>query len=120
MYKHHYQLTHYVTNAHVSHLSLREPHVVCQLRLPPDCDVPAVVELLLQLEPLVVAVHHPVLVLGAGATCNSGEKHSVNNLHTHRYSCLDWRKFQRQIREEATYFLFVPLLAINTAGPGGL
>ena len=29
----------------------------------PDGDVPAVVELLLQLEPLVVGVDHPVLVL---------------------------------------------------------
>ena len=45
-----------------THLSLREPDHVGQLSLPPDGDVAAVVELLLQLQSLVVAVHDPVLV----------------------------------------------------------
>ena len=45
-----------------THLSLREPDHVGQLCLPPDGDITAVVELLLQLQSLVVAVHDPVLV----------------------------------------------------------
>ena len=46
-----------------THLSLRQTDHVGQLGLPPDGDVAAVVELLLQLQPLVVAVDDPVLVL---------------------------------------------------------
>ena len=47
---------------HTTHLSLRQPDHVGQLGLPPDGDIAAVVELLLQLQSLVVAVHDPVLV----------------------------------------------------------
>ena len=46
-----------------THLSLRQTDHVGQLGLPPDSDVAAVVELLLQLQPLVVGVDNPVLVL---------------------------------------------------------
>ena len=49
-----------------THLSLRQPDHVGQLRLPPDGDVAAVVELLLQLQSLVVAVDDPVLVFCPG------------------------------------------------------
>ena len=52
-----------------THLSLGQPDHVGQLRLPPDGDIAAVVELLLQLQSLVVAVHHTVLVLSASSTC---------------------------------------------------
>lgn len=52
----------------VMYLSLREAEGRGELRLPPDGDVTAVVELLLQLQPLVVGVHHAVLVFGAGFT----------------------------------------------------
>ncbi len=58
----------------VTYLSLRQIERLCQLRLPPDGDVPAVVELLLQLQPLVVAVHHAILVLGACATYRTKTK----------------------------------------------
>ena len=47
----------------VSHLSLREANPVCELSFSPDGDVPAVVELLLQLQSLVVGVDNPVFVL---------------------------------------------------------
>ena len=46
----------------LQYLSFCEIQCLGELCLPPDGDVPAVVELLLQLQPLVVAVHHPVLV----------------------------------------------------------
>ena len=46
------------------YLSFRKAESCGQLSLPPDGDVSAVVELLLQLQPLVVCVHHTVLVLG--------------------------------------------------------
>ena len=49
-----------------THLSLRQPDHVGELRLPPDGDVAAVVELLLQLQSLVVAVDDPVLVFCPG------------------------------------------------------
>ena len=48
-----------------THLSLRQPDHVSQLRFPPDGDIAAVVELLLQFQPLVVGVDDAVLVLGA-------------------------------------------------------
>jgi hypothetical protein len=54
----------------VTHLPLREPQVGCQLGLASDGDVPTVVEFLLQLQPLMVAVHDPVLVLGPRLACN--------------------------------------------------
>lgn len=54
----------------VTCLSLREPQVGCQLRFASDSDVAAVVELLLQLQPLMVAIHHAVLVLGPRLACN--------------------------------------------------
>ena len=49
-----------------THLSLRQPDHVSQLRFPPDGDIAAVVELLLQLQSLVVAVDDPVLVFCPG------------------------------------------------------
>ena len=49
----------------LSRLSLGEADVVGELGLAPDGDVAAVVELLLQLQPLVVGVDDAVLVLGA-------------------------------------------------------
>ena len=49
-----------------THLSLRESDHIGQLSLPPDGDIAAVVELLLQLQSLVVAVHYPVLVFCSG------------------------------------------------------
>lgn len=51
---------------HLSHLSLRQGQRRRQLALPPHGDVVVVLELLLQLQPLLVRVHHPVLVFGAG------------------------------------------------------
>lgn len=54
----------------MAHLSLREPQVRRQLSFPSDRDVPTVVELLLQLQPLMVAVHHPVLVFRPCFACN--------------------------------------------------
>lgn len=54
----------------MTHLPLREPQVGCQLGLASDGDVSTVVELLLELQPLMVAVHHPVLVLGPRLACN--------------------------------------------------
>ena len=53
-----------------SHLSLWEADSVSELSFSPDGDVPAVVELLLQLQPLVVGVHHPVLVLCSRTSWN--------------------------------------------------
>lgn len=47
------------------YLSLREAERHRQLALPPHCDILVVLKLLLQLQPLVIRVHHPVLVLGA-------------------------------------------------------
>lgn len=66
-----------------SHLSLREAESHRQLRLPPHGDVAVALKLLLQLLPLVVGVHHPVLVLRSGLpswSWGSGEekKHSVD------------------------------------------
>ena len=56
-------------NVFCIHLPFWQAEGLCELGLPPDGDVAAVVELLLQLQPLVVAVHHSVLVLGPRATC---------------------------------------------------
>lgn len=47
------------------YLSLWQAQRCGELRLPTDGDVFAVVELLLQLQPLVVRVHDPVLILGS-------------------------------------------------------
>ena len=56
-------------NVSCIHLPFWQAEGLCELGLPPDGDVAAVVELLLQLQPLVVAVHHAILVLGPRATC---------------------------------------------------
>ena len=48
-----------------SHLSLGEADVVGEFGLAPDGYVAAVVELLLQLQPLVVGIDDAILVLGA-------------------------------------------------------
>ena len=56
-------------NVFCIHLPFWQAEGLCELGLPPDGDVAAVVELLLQLQPLVVAVHHTVLVLSASSTC---------------------------------------------------
>lgn len=58
------------TRYKLTHLSLREPQVGGQLCLASDRDVAAVVELLLKLQPLMVAVHDAVLVLCARLACN--------------------------------------------------
>lgn len=52
-----------------AHLSLREAQRHRQLRLPAHGDVAIALKLLLQLQPLLVGVHHPVLVLCASFPC---------------------------------------------------
>lgn len=47
------------------YLSLREAESHRQLALPPHCDIFVVLKLFLQFQPLMIRVHHPVLVLGA-------------------------------------------------------
>lgn len=54
-----------VQHSQLSHLPLGESQRQRQLALPPQGDVVVVLELLLQLQPLLVSVHHPVLVFGA-------------------------------------------------------
>lgn len=61
----------------VAYLSLRQTERRGELRLPPDGDVFAVVELLLQLQALVVRVDHPVLVF---SSCFSICKHETFRL----------------------------------------
>lgn len=56
------------------HLPLGQLQVLGQLGLPADRDVARVVELLLQLEPLLVGVHHPVLVFRACLPCGKMER----------------------------------------------
>ncbi len=53
------------------YLSLGKTHAVCQLCFPTNRDVSAIMELLLQLEPLVVAVYHSVLVFSSSSPCKS-------------------------------------------------
>lgn len=48
------------------HLSLGQTQSHRQLRLPPHGDVAVALKLSLQLQALLVTVHHPVFVLGAG------------------------------------------------------
>ena len=54
----------------LSNLSFREVQALSQLGLSANGDVPAVVKLFLQLQPLVVAVNHPVLVFCPCSTWN--------------------------------------------------
>lgn len=66
---------HTVTNAacvfalQAPHLSLWEAQRHWQLCLPAHGDVAVALELPLQLQPLLVGVHHPVLVLSASFPC---------------------------------------------------
>jgi hypothetical protein len=57
------------------YLSFRQAQVGRELCLPPDGDVPVEVKLLLQLQTLVVGIHHPVLFLGSRFTFNKKEQH---------------------------------------------
>ena len=50
-------------------LPLGEPKCGSQLTFPPDGDVSTKVKLLLQLQPLMVCVHHPVFVFCPGFHC---------------------------------------------------
>lgn len=65
-----------------THLSLREPQVGGQLGLASDRDVATVVELLLKLQPLMVAVHDAVLVFRARLACNRATLHYVQGCET--------------------------------------
>lgn len=56
------------------HLSLRQAQCHRQLRLPAHGDVAVALKLLLQLQPLFVGVHHPVLVLRASLPCWFAQK----------------------------------------------
>ena len=61
------------------YLSFWEADSICKFRFPPDCDVPAVVELFLQFKSLVVGVDNPVLVFCTCASWN--HERSFRNKH---------------------------------------
>jgi hypothetical protein len=54
------------TITNTAYLSFREPQVQRQLSFPSDRDVPTIVELLLQLKPLMVAVNDAVFIFRPG------------------------------------------------------